>query len=912
MSKPIRVLLLEDEPADAELLIHELCRAGFKPEWKRVETEPDFLAEIKNLPDIILSDYSMPQFSASRASELLRESGLNIPFILISGAAGEDAAVEAMQHGATDYLLKDRIGRLGVAVDRALARNRLRNERDQAEEAQHTSEARYSALFECAPDGILIADANIRYLDANASICRMLGYSRDELLGMSAADILVPSEVQRIAPAVELIKARSDYHDEWRFRRKDGSVFEAEVIATQMPDGNLLGMIRDITGRKRVDQKAAAALHELNDVKAALDEHAIVAITDARGKITYVNDKFCAISKYKREELLGQDHRIINSGFHPKEFIGGIWQTIGAGRVWKGEIKNKAKDGTFYWVDTTIVPYLGENGKPIQYIAIRADITDRKRADEKAADALHELNDVKAALDEHAIVAITDAKGRITYVNDKFCAISKYSREELVGKDHRIINSGFHPKEFIQDIWQTIGAGRVWKGEIKNKAKDGTFYWVDTTIVPYLGGDGKPIQYIAIRADITERKRFEQALQQTNAELENAKFVAEKANLAKSEFLSSMSHELRTPLNAILGFAQLMESAAPPPNASQTKNIAHILHAGWYLLELINEVLDLSVIESGKLSLSKESVSLPGLMSECQDMMEAQAQQRGIRMTFPRFDEPVFVNADLTRLKQIVINLVSNAIKYNHEHGTVVVNCTLSDPERVRISVKDTGAGLPPEKLAQLFQPFNRLGQEAGGVPGTGIGLFVSKRLVELMGGVIGVESTVGVGSTFWCELSSAAAPEVAVGGGEIETLARPEAPANAPWRKLLYVEDNPANLELVEELIGRFPDLGLLTAANGTLGIKLARATQPRLILLDINLPGINGFKVLEILRKDPTTAHIPVVALSANAMPRDIEKGLQAGFFRYLTKPIKINEFMDTLGAALEFAEESVAQNA
>lgn len=280
-------------------------------------------------------------------------------------------------------------------------------------------------------------------------------------------------------------------------------------------------------------------------------------------------------------------------------------------------------------------------------------------------------------------------------------------------------------------------------------------------------------------------------------------------------------------------------------------------------------------------------------------------------MNFPQFDIPCFVHADRTRLKQVLINLLSNAIKYNQVEGTVVVYCTKSTPERIRISIKDTGAGLPPDMLMQLFQPFNRLGQERGAKEGTGIGLVMSKRLVELMGGAIGVESTVGLGSVFWFELNSAAAPQLAVDRAEPAAMAQAQVGQDAPLRTLLYVEDNPANLKLVEQLIARRSDMRLLSARDGSLGIQLARAHQPDVILMDINLPGISGIEALKMLRADPVTAHIPVVALSANAMPRDIEKGLQAGFFRYLTKPIKINEFMDVLDVALEFAGQPVGQD-
>jgi len=325
----------------------------------------------------------------------------------------------------------------------------------------------------------------------------------------------------------------------------------------------------------------------------------------------------------------------------------------------------------------------------------------------------------------------------------------------------------------------------------------------------------------AAARDVTELKRFEQTLQHKNVELENARFAAEKANLAKSDFLSSMSHELRSPLNAILGFAQLMDTASPSPAPSQKESIDQILKAGWHLLNLINEILDLARVESGKLSLSLEPTALGEVLRECQGMIEPQAQKRGITITFPQALVPYFVVADRTRLKQVLINLLSNAIKYNQAGGTVVVDCSAPNAERVRVSVKDTGAGLPPEKLSQLFQPFNRLGQEAGGQEGTGIGLVVARQLIELMGGVIGVESTVGAGSVFWFDMVAAAEPRLAADSSPPSAPVPSPVPSGLRLHTLLYVEDNPANMKLVEQLVARRSDLRLLSAGDGNVGVS-------------------------------------------------------------------------------------------
>lgn len=427
---------------------------------------------------------------------------------------------------------------------------------------------------------------------------------------------------------------------------------------------------------------------------------------------------------------------------------------------------------------------------------------------------------------------------------------------------------------------------------------DGSRFPAIVSVTALRDASGGLIGFLFIGTDNSVRKQAEIALTQKHLELENARAAAEKANLAKSTFLSNMSHELRTPLNAVLGFAQLMETATPLPSAAQKLSIEQILKGGWYLLRLINEILDLSLIESGKLIMATETIDLSDTLRDCQLMIMPQAEARNITVHFPDDVKNFHVNADRTRIKQVMINLLSNAIKYNRQDGSATITCEITSERWMRISISDTGLGLPPELVEQLFQPFNRLGQEASNIEGSGVGLVVTKQLVELMGGTVGVRSEVGTGSTFWFELPLSAESEIPRQGKSATNTTEPaQSMANAAQRTLLYVEDNPANLALVEQLISRRNDLTLLIATNGRSGVEIARAQLPDLILMDINLPDISGLEALKILQAAPATAHIPVIALSANAVPHDIESGLRAGFLRYLTKPIKINEFMDVL---------------
>jgi signal transduction histidine kinase/CheY-like chemotaxis protein len=400
-------------------------------------------------------------------------------------------------------------------------------------------------------------------------------------------------------------------------------------------------------------------------------------------------------------------------------------------------------------------------------------------------------------------------------------------------------------------------------------------------------------------------------LELANSELAQAMEEARNANQAKSAFLSSMSHELRTPLNAILGFSQILASETLPSTLEQKKEFAnHILKSGRHLLTLINEILDLAKIESGAVNMSIEPVALADILSEVRNMVEPLAAQRKIRVLFPDGPVSAVVRADRTRLRQVLLNLLSNAIKYNRDMGAVVLDCVGVSTDRLRISVQDTGMGLKPEQIAMLFQPFNRLGQENGAEEGTGIGLVVTKRLVELMDGEIGVTSSVGVGSLFWIELTLTQ-PLASPIEGNVRVLG-PTTPARDVTHTLLYVEDNPANLKLVQEIVRFRSDLRLLTAPDGNLGIEMARAHLPDLILMDLNLPCVSGADALKVLQSDPRTAHIPVIALTANAMPKDVERGLASGFYRYLTKPINIDEFNEAVNSTLAMVDADRGRNA
>ena len=476
--------------------------------------------------------------------------------------------------------------------------------------------------------------------------------------------------------------------------------------------------------------------------------------------------------------------------------------------------------------------------------------------------------------------------------------------DDLVGKRLDEVMPPATAQLVLHALKEAGETGGVWGRELSLDVPAGQ-RWFEISVAKKMGVDGAAPTFLVLSRDVTERKQAQGRLVQLNDELEQrvlartsellaAKNEAERANQSKTEFLSRMSHELRTPLNAILGFGQLLELSLR--DKLQQDHARQIIHGGKHLLALINEVLDLARVESGQMSVSLERVGVFDLVQECLDLVRPQAEARHVTLHASTCEPRLQVMADRIRLKQVLLNLLSNAIKFNRSGGEVRVSCVLED-HALLVHVTDTGPGLDADQQGRLFVPFERLGADVQQIEGTGIGLALSKRLMALMGGAIGVTSQPGLGSTFWVRLVRAADDVLRGAVDAIQAPAASLTPSSAAvqaTRTVLCIEDNPNNLQLIDSVLGMLPDVRLISAMAPGLGLDLARTHQPDLILLDINLPDMDGYAVMQCLREHPLTQSIPVVAVSANAMPKDLERGRAAGFADYVTKPIDVGRLL------------------
>ena len=614
-----------------------------------------------------------------------------------------------------------------------------------------------------------------------------------------------------------------------------------------------------------------------------------VAVVDLQQHFVKVNTSLCHMLGSSAEELIGKSTLEItypDDVEHDNEVV----NELRAGAVRSAfEKRYVRKDGELVWVNLTAAIIRNKEGQPHHYVTMVKDVTERKHAEETLQERTRQLESAvtenQVIMDNSLDVICTiDEEGRFLTVNAACEQLWGYTPAELIGRKYIELVAPDDRERTIATEATLKKTGKLTDFVNRYIRKDGTcvaVLWSATW-------SESAKTFFGIAHDVTERAKMEKAL-------EGAKDEADRANRAKSEFLSRMSHELRTPLNAILGFGQLLERQNPTP--TQRTRVQHVINAGRHLLGLINEVLDISRIEVGRMQLSLEPVCVAEAIQETLDLMRPLAGERRIQLIADvDLDATVHVLADRQRFKQVLLNLLTNGVKYTPVSGRVTVSCAANGSDKLRIRVADTGPGIAKEKLARLFTPFDRLGAELSNVEGTGLGLALSQRLIQAMGGAIGVENSCGYGSTFWVELPRTKSPlEQTRPPKERDRKHRRR--VEGKKRTLLYIEDNLSNLTLIEQILEERSEIELLSAMQGQVGLDLARQHLPDLILLDLHLPDLPGWEVLSQLKAGETTSDIPVVVISADATTRQIKRLMKAGAVSYLTKPLDVVEFFRVL---------------
>ena len=768
-------------------------------------------------------------------------------------------------------------------------------ERTRAEVDLREKTSELEAIFRALPDLYFRLGREGKFLEYRAGESENLYVEPQLFIGKWIGDVLPPDVAGQIDDALDQIRqTRMLVRVEYSLPLGDSTRdFEARLL----PFGHdeTISVVRDITDRKNAER----ALQRREEHFRSLIENAsdLITIVDLDGCFRYHSPSVERILGYTPEELVGVNafqymHR--DDVAATRAALTLMAENPGVNRT--VEFRYRSRDGrwrTLESVGKTLRPDTAAEG----IVVNSRDVTERREAQA----ALERSEEHFRLLIENAtdLISIFSLDGTIRYGSPAVTRMLGYDMEELLGAN---VMELIHPKD-AQQVAAALAETTAKPGSSRSvqfrcRAADGSWRYVEAigrTLNPASASDG----IVVNSRDITERKEGEVALQRAKEEAEAARESAEAANRAKSEFLSRMSHELRTPMNSILGFTQLLARKDLP--ADQRKGVDHILKAGRHLLNLINEVLDIARIEANRQPLSLEPVQLGDTLQEALSLIRPLAAQRQCRIEDEiSGNRELFVQADRQRLTQVLLNLLSNGVKYNRPGGSVRISCA-EDGERVRIGVHDTGRGIPADKMDQLFVPFARLGAEQSEVEGTGLGLALSQRLVEAMGGAIEVDSTPGEGSTFWIALPRAEDPlhgwrrsgRAAQGAAEPELF-----PSRAT---ILYIEDNLANLSLVESILAAHPEITLVPALQGRLGLDLAWEHRPDLVLLDLHLPDLSGEEVLRRLQADPRTRGTPVIIISADATPGTVDRLRRAGADAYLTKPLDVDDFLNTLERTL-----------
>jgi PAS domain S-box-containing protein len=768
--------------------------------------------------------------------------------------------------------------------------------------SQPQAESLLRQLVDVAPDAMVVVGEDGIILLANAQAEELFGHTREELVG-EPVELLVPEPLReahwghRAAFFRESKRGPMGSNLELAGRRKDGTEFPIEISLSPIDTeaGTVVASaIRDVTVRKRAEQNFRELLESAPDA---------MVIVDADGRIVLVNAQTERLFGYHRSELLDEKveklvpqrarsaHVLHREGYAERPKV----RSMGSGV----QLFGLRKDGTEFPVEISLSPLAGQSGGLISS-SIR-DITDRLHAETAARLASDRLLSAIESIQDG--VALYDAEDRLVLCNSTI--------RDLVGES-----------------LQGPLVGRTYAALLDDALAASHFDLGDESPTAFrerrLAYHRDPIGTLDVRTSsgrtlrMTDRRTLEGGVVSTVwdvtddvalvAERQHAKELAEAANAAKSDFLSSMSHELRTPLNSILGFSQLLQiDKKSPLNERQREKIAHVVRGGEHLLRLIDDILDLSHIEAGRTMMSSEPVDVGAVLPEVKAALDPMAERAAVELVLPALDRTWRVVADRTRLAQILINFGSNAIKYGKRGGKAVLEVCQPAEGRVRVTVRDDGIGIPLDKQERIFQPFQRAGQETGPIEGTGIGLAITKRLAELMAGSVGFRSTPGAGSAFWVELPEQAAASAVVESAPAEPVFSILRDPGGPRYRVVYIEDNPSNIAFMQELVSELERVELITAPTAEVGIEIVRARKPDAVIMDINLPGMSGYEATRKLKEWPETKDIPVIALTAAAMLGDRRRAADTGFYRYLTKPVRVAELLGTLEELFAISSES-----
>lgn len=951
-AEPFRILLVDDDKDYTEyqaiiLEGHGYAVAVAHSADKAIQIQSSFQ------PQLALIDLRLGKESGIDVLDALLATNRDICCLIITGREEIESALQALRHGAVDYLSKTiSTDELLTAIDRATEKIRLRQDKQaieklidsrneelrrvnerlqeeikvrieaensalsamqdlarandvlqhnqdelQARVTQQTDElinknTRYNLLTENAADGIFIHDEQGKIFELNPSAMTNLGYTTGELKKLSIFDIEVGVSKQELLAVWASCEPGKSVSVDGVQQRKDGSRFPVEVKITSFHQAGtkyLLAIARDVTQRAQAEHALRESETKLRSIIESAMEGILVVGGD--GKVMHTNDRFGQMWHIPQELIsAGDDAAILKCGtsqlIEPESFYKLVLELYNSDRE-STDILH-FKDGRVFERHTRPLQKVGDldlDGR----IWVFHDITEREQA---AQDLQLYRKMVESTSDPMFIIDSESA--RMIYVNEAAIKHFGATKEEILSWRIPDWDPNFSDDDMpahIEDIRNHPGL--LLETEHKIKSGECVPVEVSLNLTEYKGRTC----HFGFFHNIAERKRKEQ-------ELLTAKQEADYANRAKSEFLARMSHELRTPMNAILGFGQLLQLDDDNLNEEQKTGIGHIMTAGRHLLQLINEVLDISKVDAGKISLSIEPVKFMEVLDSALLLVNPLAISNGVIIEPVDSAECHCVLADLQRLKQVFVNLLSNAVKYNRKGGHVRVLCHLNDqPDpssnqpMVRISFIDTGVGIKKKDHIKVFEPFQRVSLRGENIEGSGIGLTITRKMVELMNGKIGFESEYGKGSTFWIELPFAASNQA--DNREVTQIHEQAKPLAQPKQEkvILYIEDNSANMILLESILRKYPAYTLLSAETAERGIDIAQSQLPDLILMDIDLPGMDGYEALAVLRDCAKTSHIPVVAVSANVMPEHIKKGQQSGFADYITKPVEIDNLLNAI---------------